>query len=422
MKLTRLLLAVTVLTAVAANASEWPRFRGPNGTGVNEAADLPIEWTEANYKFKTKLPGGSGAGSPVIWNDKAFVLSADPDTATRYMVCVDALKGEIVWQKEYPSETHHLHTRSSYASCTPAVDEERVYVAWSTPKQTTFKALYHDGREAWTLDLGTWQSQHGFGTSPIVYNDLVILHDSQQANQLKEGEVPGESRMMAFNRKTGEKVWQTDLKSMNVCYSVPMIYSPADGGVDQLICTSTGNGMFSLDPLTGKQNWAVNDDLFAMRTVSSPVEAGGHIFGSNGSGAYSGNYIVAVKPGNNAALAYKLENSNKFKAPYVPCLIAKDDLLFCLYDRGFASCIDAKTGEILWMERTNAQFSGSPVRTRDCIYCTDEKGVVWVFAASDQYKLLAKNDLKEESWSTPAIANDQLYVRTIGHLISVGAK
>ena len=418
----RLCVAVLILGSSLADASEWTRFRGPNGAGVNEAADIPVEFKEENILFRTKLPGGTGAGSPVIWNDKAFVLSADPETATRYLVCVDAIKGGILWQKEYPSKAHHLHTRSSYASCTPTVDEDRVYVAWSTPEQTTLRALKHDGTEVWTKDLGTWQSQHGFGTSPIVYKDLLILHNSQQAKELKDGEKAGESRVMAFNRETGDLLWKKDLESVNVCYSVPMIYSPADGGPDQLVCTSTGNGVFSLDPMTGQENWSHNDNLFAMRTVSSPIEAGGLIFGSNGSGAYAKNYIVAIKPGKDASLAYKLENSSKFKAPYVPCLIAKRDLLFCLYDRGFASCIDARTGEIQWMERTNAEFSGSPVRTRDHIYCTDEAGVVWVFAAANEYKLLAKNELGEASWSTPAIANNRLYVRTIGHLVAVGAK
>ncbi|HIF00038.1 MAG TPA: hypothetical protein EYQ63_24290, partial [Fuerstia sp.] len=139
-------------------------------------------------------------------------------------------------------------------------------------------------------------------------------------------------------------------------------------------------------------------------------------------GRYSSNYIVAVKPGKDAELAYKIENGSNFKAPYVPCLIADGDLLFCLYDRGFASCIDAKTGEIHWTERTGAAISGSPVRIDDRIYCVDEVGVVWVFAASPEYKLLAKNDLGEESRSTPAVANGQLYLRTYSHLISVGGK
>ncbi|HIE97109.1 MAG TPA: serine/threonine protein kinase, partial [Fuerstia sp.] len=324
-------LSVMLFTVIAplttASASEWSRFRGPNGTGIGSGDSIPVEFTEKDFNFKTKLPGGSGCGSPVVWGDRVFLLSANPEDATRYMVCIHATSGDILWQKEFKSEAHHLHTRSSFASCTPAADEERVYVAWSTPTETLFKAFNHDGTEAWSIDLGTWQSQHGFGTSPMIYKDLVILHNSQQANQLDEGETPGKSRMMAFDRRTGKEKWTTELVSINVCYSVPFIHQSADG-TDELVCSSTGNGIFSLDPMTGKQNWAVNDGLFSMRTVGSPVEAGGLIFGSTGSGRYSSNYIVAVKPGKDAELAYKIENGNNFKAPYVPCLIAAGDLLF----------------------------------------------------------------------------------------------
>ncbi|MEZ6128372.1 MAG: PQQ-binding-like beta-propeller repeat protein [Planctomycetaceae bacterium] len=403
------------------DAAEWSRFRGPDGAGAGTGDSIPVEFTEADYNFKVKLPGGTGCSSPIVWQDRVFILSANADDATRYVVCLDAIKGTTLWQKEYPSEAHHLHTRSSYASCTPAVDEERVYVAWSTPKQITFKAFNHDGTEAWSLDLGTWQSQHGFGASPIVYKDLVILHNSQQADQLKEGQKPGDSFMMAFDRRTGEEKWRTPLVSKNVCYSVPFVRQ-SESGADELICTSTGNGMFSLDPLTGKENWAVNDKLFSMRTVASPIEAGGLIFGSNGSGAYSGNYIVAVQPGPEAKVVYKLANSSQFKAPYVPGLIAHGDLVFCLYDRGFASCINAKTGDVLWIERTGGDFSGSPVLVDDRVYAVDEKGVVWVFAVGPEYKLLGKSDLGEESRSTPAVANGRLYLRTNSYLISVGGK
>jgi outer membrane protein assembly factor BamB len=417
------IIAMSWVLAVSgiSQAQEWTRFRGPNGTGISHADSIPVEWTEDDYNWKTQLPG-IGHSSPVLWGDKVFLLSADPEDATRYMLCIDAGTGKELWRQQFKSTSHHLHTRSSFASCTPAVDQERVYVAWSTPAETTFKAFYHDGREAWSQNLGTWQSQHGFGTSPIVYKDMVILHNSQQANQLQEGEKPGESHMMAFDCKTGKELWRTPLVSMNVCYSVPFIRQSAEGGADELVCTSTGNGVFGLDPLTGRELWSYNNDLFSMRTVGSPIEVGGLIFGSNGSGRYSGNYIVAVRPGPNAELAYKLANSSSFKAPYVPCMIAKDDLVFCLYDRGFASCIDAATGKIHWTERTGAEFSGSPVRVNDYIYCIDEKGIVWVFAAHTEYQLIAKNDLGEASRSTPAVAGGRMYLRTDSHLISIGGK
>ena len=414
-----LLSSVLLFIAVdCLHASEWTRFRGPNGTGVGTSDTIPTEFTASDFNFKTPLPGGSGCSSPVIWGDKVFVMSADAKDATRYVVCIHAESGKQLWVKEFKSETHHLHTRSSYASCTPAVDTERVYVAWSTPKETLLRAFNHDGSEAWSKDLGPWQSQHGFGASPIVYKGLVILHNSQQADKLKPGQEPGDSFMMAFDCQSGEEKWRTELVSTNVCYSVPFIFEGENG--DELVCNSTGDGIFSLDPLTGKRNWAVNDGLFSMRTVGSPIAAGGLIFGSTGSGGYSNNYIVAVKPGGDAGLAYKVKNGSNFKAPYVPCLISDGDLVFCMYDKGFASCIEAATGEVHWIERTGAALSGSPIRVGDRIFCVDEDGTVWVFAASKQYKLLGKSSLGEDSWATPAVANGRLFVRTNSYLISIG--
>ncbi len=416
-------LALVLFVVFNVQAEEWTRFRGPNGTGVAEddGKSIPTKFSDKDFNWKTKLPG-IGHSSPVVWGGKVFLLSADPENATRYVVCVNAVDGSTAWIRDFASEPHHLHTRSSFASCTPAVDEERVYIAWSTPTKTTFKAFDHDGKEVWSLNLGRWQSQHGFGTSPIVYKDLVILHNSQQANQLEEGEKPGDSRMMAFKKKTGEEVWTTSLTSMNVCYSVPFIYTPK-GGKDELICTCTGNGMFSLDPRTGKQNWALNDGLFQMRTVASPILAGGLIFGSTGSGAFSGNYIVAVKPGKKPELAYQIKNSGKFKAPYVPCYVAKDDKVYFIYDKGFASCVDAASGKILWFERVEGEpvFSGSTVRVGDRIFIVDDNGVVFVIAADDsQLEVLAQNPLGEPSRSTPAVAGGRIYFRTYSHLISIG--
>ena len=412
-------LFLSVLSSCAF-AQEWTRFRGPNGTGYSDTKTIPVEFSEADFNWKAELPG-IGHSCPVVWGEKLFLLSADPTDATRYVLCVNSRTGIIEWQKTFPSETHQLHARSSYASCTPTVDKDRVYVAWSEPQQITFKAFTHEGQEVWSKDLGRWQSQHGWGASPIRYKDLVIIHNSQQANGLKEGEEPGDSFMMAFHAATGEEVWQTPLVSVNVCYSVPFIYSPPNGGPDELVCVSTGNGMFSLNPLTGKQNWGLNDGLFKMRTVASPITAAGLIFGSTGSGAYSGNYIVAVKPGKNPELAYEIKNSGKFKAPYVPCYLAYGDLIFMIYDRGFISCLDAVTGEIHFTERTQANFSASPVLIDDKIYAVDEEGVVWVWAADKKYKLLAKNELGEASRSTPAVSGGHLFIRTYSHLISIGA-
>jgi outer membrane protein assembly factor BamB len=381
---------------------------------VSEAKSIPVQWTEADYNWKTELPG-KGNSSPVLWGNKIFLLSANPNDATRYVICIDSESGKVLWNREYPSTVHHLHTRNTYASSTPAADEDRVYVAWSTPAETTLKAFDHDGREVWSKNLGTWVSQHGFGTSPIVYRDKVIVFVSQQALELNPGEQPGKSYMMAFDRKSGKELWRTESVSTRVCYTAPCIYQP-EGGAPELICYSQGDGMFSLDPETGNRNWSVAE-LFDKRTVNSPVVAGGLIFGSCGSGG-GGNYIVGVQPGADAHEVFRLDR----QAPYVPTPVAYGDLLFLFGDKGFATCLEAKTGKVHWQERLNTAFSGSPVRVGDKLYCIDESGTVIVLAASKEFKELARNPLGEPSRSTPAVAGGRMFLRTDSHLISIGGK
>jgi outer membrane protein assembly factor BamB len=409
-----MMIGLSLLVCCASTlAQEWTRFRGPNGTGeASGGKGIPAQFTAADYNWRTKLPG-IGHSSPVVWGDKIFLMSADPDTATRYVLCIGAADGKILWQRDFSSEPHHLHTRSSFASCTPAVDEERVYVAWSTPAKTSFMAFTHGGETVWDLDLGTWQSQHGFGASPIVYQDLVILFNSQQANQLKEGEKPGQSFMMAFDKKSGKEIWRRERVSVNVCYSVPCIMQGDSG--DELICTSTGDGVFSLNPRTGEENWKI--DVFKMRTVASPILAGGHVFGSTGSGQ-GGNYIVAVKPGKNPEEAFRI----KTQASYVPTLISYGDLVFSWFDGGIVTCFDAKTGERYWQNRMGASFSGSPIRVDDRMYCINDDGVVFCVACDKEFKPLGESPLEEASRSTPAVSGGRLYLRTYSHLISVGGK
>ncbi len=390
-------------------AQEWTRFHGPNGTGVSEAKGIPDQWTEADYNWTTDLPG-IGHSSPVVWGQKIFLLSADPRNATRFVLCVDAATGKILWNRRFSSKSHHLHSRSSFASSTPAVDEDHVYVAWSTPDKTSLLAFTHDGKDAWERDLGPWVSQHGFGTSPIVYQNMVILSNSQQEEQITKGE-PGESFMMAFDRKSGKEIWRTPRKSVRVCYSVPCIYEGPSG--PELVCCNTGNGVYSLNPMTGKLNWEI--EAFSMRTVASPTLAGGKILGSTGSGK-GGNYVVAVQPGKE--ISYKIPTS----APYVPTPVTRGDLVFLWFDHGIVTCIDASTGKVHWRNRVGGGFSGSPVRVRDRVYCISESGEVVVIAAEKEFKLISRNPLGGDSRATPAVSGGRMYLRTYSKLFSIGGK
>lgn len=405
-----------LFAAHSATAQEWTRFRGPNGTGESEVMSIPAKWTEADYNWKIKLPG-IGHSSPVIWGDKVFLLSADPTTATRYVVCVSAASGEILWTRDYVTTPHKLHERSSYGSCTPAVDAERVYVAWSDPEHTTFLALSHTGKDVWNIDLGSWVSQHGFGTSPIVYEDLVIVQSSQEPD--KRGGTPEHSFIVAVDKKSGQFRWKTPRKVDTASYTVPCVYQPK-GGAPEILCFTTAEGVFSLDPKTGKENWS-QANAFSMRTISSPVLVSGLVIGTTGSGA-GGNYLVAVKPGKSSEVAYELKSKGQFKAPYVPTPVARGDLVFLWNDTGIVSCIDGADGNVHWTQRVDGGYSGSPIRIADKIYCIDESGVVVVLAAEKEFKELAKNPLGEPSRSTPAVSGGRLYLRTYSHLISVGGK
>lgn len=396
----------------SAAAQEWTRFHGPNGQGVSSLKSFPAEWSEENIVFKAELPG-IGHSSPVLWGEKVFLLSADPETAERYVLCLDANSGKILWQHDYKSMIHKLHLRSSYASCTPVVDEDIVIFAWSDPHHTWVKAYSHDGNELWTKDLGPWASQHGFGTSPVIYKNKILLNASQANNKLPEGIDPGESYFYAFEKESGEIIWKTPRGTASASYSVPAIYKGANG--DEIICSNTVDGMYSLNPETGAENWAVK--AFDKRTVSSPLFSGGHIFGSTGSGG-GGNYVAAIKPGKKPVVSYKLDRS----APYVPTSVCLDELMFCFYDKGILSCLDTKTGEVYYQKRLDCAFSGSAIRVGEKLFCVDEEGIVHVIAASKEFKILAKNPLGEDCRSTPAVSGGRMYIRTYSQLICIGAK
>ncbi|WP_158545501.1 PQQ-binding-like beta-propeller repeat protein [Bremerella cremea] len=403
------------LTCASASAQEWTRFRGPNGSGVAPAANIPSSFTEADFNWKTKLPG-TGHSSPAIWGDRLFLMSADPETAVRYVLGIDTQTGKIVWQKQFPSAESHLHTKSSYASCSPAVDENHVYVVWADDESTQLMALSHDGDLAWAADLGPWVSQHGFGTSPMIYQDKLILSLMQLGDPRKVGNrSPGKSRLIAFDRKSGERQWEVDRVSDVAAYSVPCIYTTKEGK-ELLICNSSAHGIAAHDPETGKELWS--EQVFNMRSVSSPVVAGDFILGSCGSGG-GGNTVSAVDPnGGQPKLAWRMSKS----ASYVPTPVAHDGKVFVWYDKGIVSCLDGKTGDVLGQKRVGGNYYGSPILVGDRLFCLSEEGNLVVVSADDQLKVLGKSPLGEGSESTPAVSNGVMYLRTYSHLISVGGQ
>ena len=147
--------------------SNWPRFRGPNGGGLVGGAQLPEDISDAEYHWKVKL-AGIGSSSPVIWGQHLFVTSCDPSSGKLTLECLDALSGKVRWSKVFKQGVYRVHGRNNFASSTPAVDENHIYLTYADPDHTMLVALDHDGNQKWQRDFGTWTSQHGFAASPMV--------------------------------------------------------------------------------------------------------------------------------------------------------------------------------------------------------------------------------------------------------------
>ncbi|MFB0554876.1 MAG: PQQ-binding-like beta-propeller repeat protein [Phycisphaerae bacterium] len=410
------LAALIILLASVSQGQEWTRYRGPNGQGISQAKTIPVKWTEKDYNWKVNLPGG-GHSSPVVWADKVFITSGDQKTDHGFLLTLRVSDGKILWQKQYSLTPYRPNPRNSYATATPVVDADHVYALWPTPKETILVALDHNGGEIWKRTFDGVHCQHGAGSSPIVFNDIVVFtHEHEDSSK------DAQSAWIAIDRKTGQTRWKLDRKtSPKTSYSTPCIYSPPTDE-RQLIFTSLAHGMTGVDPNTGTVVWELSS-AFISRVVSSPVIAGELLIGTCGDFS-SGKRLIAIRPSATdktaeSTEAYKIDDSSM---PYVPTSLAQAGLLFTFHDRGFVSCLRSETGELFWREKPANQFYSSPVWVDGKIYCITTNGDVVVIKAAPAYELLAVNPLGEKSHATPAVAGGRMYLRTYSHLISIGPK
>lgn len=405
--------AVVVFFASVLHGQEWTRFRGPDGQGISQAKTIPVKWAQNDYAWKVELPG-TGHSCPVVWGNKVFVTSGDQKAALGILLALSASDGEVLWQKQYKLPSYPVNRLNSYATATPAVDADYVYVLWPTTKETILVALDHSGEELWKRTFEGVRCQHGAGSSPIVAGDIVVFTIEHEADTNDM-----DSAWIAVDRRTGQTRWrlprQTNPKTS---YSTPCVYSPASRA-PQLIFSSLAHGISSVDPETGAVLWEMKS-AFISRVISSPVIADGLVIGTCGD-AGVGKRLIAIRPGTGKstrpAEAYKIDNST---APYIPTSLAKADLLFTFSDRGYVSCLRSSNGQQLWREKAAAKFYGSPVWVDGRLYCIAANGDVVVIRAGPTYELLAVNPLGEQSQATPAVAGERMYLRTYSHVFAVG--
>ncbi|WP_437223858.1 PQQ-binding-like beta-propeller repeat protein [Planctomicrobium sp. SH661] len=389
------LVAVSIGHSLSAQ-EVWSRFRGPNGEGISQLQGVPTSWSESDYEWVVKLPG-KGHSSPVIWKDTLFLTSGEDD-GTRLLLCLDAITGETRWTKSTHLDPNKLHAKNSYGSGTPVTDGERVYVAQADAEHYIVAAYDMQGNEVWKRDFGPFVAEHGYGGSPVIYGELLIVPNDQN----------GPSSIEALDLKTGETRWSSPRKVKTASYATPMVLNL--DGKDQLIVLSGAAGLAGLDPKTGEELWA--SGALPERTVGSPIFGNGLLFGSCGSGG-RGAEMVIVDPSKQGEPEKLVHSVRKKLMPYVPTPVVFGDHLYLWNDDGTACCVDMQGdfSKNVWRERIGGNYSGSPVVIAGKIYCISEDGLVKVIDASPTFHEYPGGKLGDASYSTPAVANGRVYFR-----------
>ncbi|HZU35747.1 MAG TPA: PQQ-binding-like beta-propeller repeat protein, partial [Gemmataceae bacterium] len=385
-------------------ADNWPRFRGPNGTGISHDKDIPAHWTAANVLWKVRMPG-VGNSSPVVWGDRLFVQSSSSDGSERLLLCFNATTGKQLWSRSVPAARHSMHPKNTLASSTPATDGHAVYFSVWDGSHIQLMAYDFAGKQLWKRDLGPFQSQHGAGASPVVYDGRVFFADDQD----------GTATLFALDAGSGQILWEVPRRPFRACYSAPFMLHRT-GEAKQLIVASTA-GVTSYQPDSGKENWDWVWHFTGMpqRTVASPLYADGFIFANSGDGSGT-RHMVALRLGSSGPTKVW---ENKRGLPYVPTMLALGHDLFWIHDQGIAGCTDANTGKAFWTTRLEPT-SASPIVIDGKIYIISENGNVFVVAATERYQLLARNSVDEPVMATPAVADHRLFIRGKEHLFCIG--
>ncbi len=418
----------------------WAQFRGGDKGGVVEAKTIPERWSATqNVVWKTDIPG-RGWSSPVVWKDRVFVTTVvseekrrdpkkglyvndlqgtTPPGEHRWLVCcLDFKSGKLLWQKEVHKgkSPGTIHLKNTHASETPAVDGEHVYAVFGN---IGVFCLDHDGKLVWEKKLDPVKTRMGWGTasSPALHKDrLFIVNDNEE-----------KSYLAALDTKTGKEAWRIDRDDKSN-WATPFVWQNEKR--TELVTAGTGK-VRSYD-LDGKLLWELGG--MSIITIPTPSARGGLLYISSGYVVDLLRPVYAVRPGASGDISLKSgEKENKYIAwcqrlagPYHPSPLAYGDYVYVLYDRGFLSCFEAKTGKPVYEKQrispSASAFTASPWACGGKVFCLSEDGDTFVLAAGRAFKVLGQNSLDEMCLASPALANGSLLVRTMGKLYRLEKK
>jgi len=393
-------------------ADNWPQFRGPNGDGISDAVGLPTRWNEKeNVKWKTPLHD-KGWSSPVVWGDQIWVTAATEDGKRDYAICVDKNTGKILhdvhlWDNDKPSPLGNA--LNGYASCTPALEEGRVYVHFGSYGTACLDTK--SGRVLWQRRDLPCEHFRGPGSSPIIFENLLIFHmDGYDFHYI-----------IALDKQSGTTVWKTDRNieygttngDLMKSFATPRVIEAA--GKTQLISPSS-KATISYDPRTGQEYWRVT---YASHSgAAMPAWGHGLLYLNTGFGKAD---LLAVRPdGEGDVTTTHVVWKATQKIGSKPSQVLVGDLIFNVHDDGVASCLDAKTGQELWSKRLSGKFSASPLYADGKIYyCGDDNRTTTVVKAAREYEELAANEFDDGFMASPAVTGKALILRTRSALYRV---
>ena len=491
-------LLVATLSLTKAAAEDWSQFRGPNGSGVSASTGLPVEFgPKTNVVWKTALPPGHS--SPVLTRDRIFITAYEKDRqqttdgrpksentkqndAGDYkllVICLDRQTGKLLWQREVPrSRVGRLQNVNGPASPSPVTDGSNVYVFFQEFGLVSYTAV---GKERWRVPLGPFNMFYGFGASPILVDDKVILPVDQDNPS---------SYLIAVDKNSGRVRWKVDRPVVISGYSTPIIYQPKQGPKQIVIPESFQLSAYSV--ADGKRVWWVRGLACEMKSIASndgeylyingwgfPTNQPGQQvktipfrdalprYDKNGdrqiakseiSGTESMDKMLsaafeafdldrdeklndkdweifrAMMASENGLLAIKLggtgdQTSTAIRwryskpVPQVPSTLLYKGVLYMINDSGILISFNPATGEVIKQGRLQGaidKYFSSPVAADDKVFLIGEGGAVSVLKAAGDWEILKVNELDDECFATPAIADGRIYIRTRSALYCFG--
>ena len=437
MKTMPLIAALGLTAALGCNvlgAADWTRFRGANGSGIATDSTAPSAWSETHgVKWKTPLPG-PGASSPIVRGDRVFVTcysgygdsvggSTSPENLKRHLVCISRTDGRILWSQAVPAvlpedSYNGMMAEHGYASNTPAIDDERVYAFFG---KTGVVAFDFAGKQLWQVSVGQDSSNRrwGSGSSLVLYKDLVIVTASEESRSIR-----------ALDKRTGKEMWKAAADTLELTYGTPTLVESA-GGQAELVIAVPGE-VWSLNPDTGKLRWYATTALTG-NVGPSVVAAEGIIYATGG---FPGTGSVAVRAGGKGDVTQSHIVWSSQHGSYIPSPVVYRGRLHFVNDQGFAVCVDAQTGNLVYKERLSGVSSGSgggfgskpfyasAVLANGNLYAVSRRNGTFVIAATPEFKLVAQNKLPSDGSdfnATPALSGHQIFLRSNRFLYCIEA-